>query len=138
MKRILLVVDEFLPLSSAQAMRIHSFAKELKKDYEVEILCGEQEPSEKDKIQGIKYKTIQRPTEKEPIKFLAYFLKFNQKILSMTQKRKYDLVIITIPRYEFLYAINRLKTPYILDIRDLLVTKNYEVILQRFMSRPIA
>lgn len=137
-KRILLIVDEFFPLASAQAIRIHSFIKELKNNYDVEVLCGEEKRNEKDLLTDVKYFTIPRPQEKEPIKFLKYFFIFNQRILSLTRKRKYDLVIITIPRYEFLYAINKLKTPYILDIRDLLTTKNYELIIQRFLPKILA
>ena len=137
-KRILLVVDEFFPIASAQAIRIHSFIKELKKEYQVELLCGEEKRTESDRLKEIRYFTIQRPQEKEPIKFLKYFIAFNRKILTLTRKRRYDLVIITIPRYEFLYAINRLKFPYILDIRDLLTTKNYELIIQRFLPKILA
>ena len=137
-KRILIVVDEFFPLASAQAMRIHSFIKELKKEYDLEVLCGEEKRTESDRLPEVKYFTIARPLEKEPLKFLKYFIIFNKKILQITKKRRYDLVIITIPRYEFLYAINRLKTPYILDIRDLLTTKNYELIIQRFLPKVFA
>ncbi len=137
-KRILLIVDEFFPIASAQAIRIHSFLKELKKDYEVEVLCGEEKRNDEDRLPEVKYFTIARPQEKEPVKFLKYFINFNKRILSITKKRKYDLIIITIPRYEFLYSINRLKTPYVLDIRDLLTTKNYELIIQRFLPKVFA
>ena len=128
----------FRSIASAQAIRIHSFIKELKKDYELEVLCGEEKRKDSDRLKEVRYYTLQRPQEKEPLKFIQYFIKFNRKILSITKKRKYDLVIITIPRYEFLYAINRLEAPYILDIRDLLTTKNYELILQRFLPKTLA
>lgn len=141
MKKILLVVDEFFPIASAQAIRIHSFIKELQKKYLLEVLCGEETKERRnneDRLAEVKYFTIPRPQEKEPIKFLKYFFRFNKKILSLSKKRNYDLIIITIPRYEFLYAINRLKTPYILDIRDLLTTKNYELIIQKFLPKILA
>ncbi len=141
MKKILLVVDEFLPISSAQAIRIHSFAKILKKEYEIDILCGEQNPSQRDILPNVRYTKIKRPLKEKPLQFLYYFIKFNQKIIQQIKKKRYDLVVITIPRYEFLYAINKLKkykTPYILDIRDLLINTNYELIFQRFLPKFLA
>ncbi|MBI5797813.1 glycosyltransferase [Candidatus Woesearchaeota archaeon] len=140
-KRILLIVDEFFPIASAQAIRIHSFAKELSQKYTLDILCGEEKRNDEDRIEGVNYITVRRPKESEIKKFLYYLIKFNGVISKQTKKEKYDLVIITIPRYEFLYAISKFKTnqvPYILDIRDLLVTKNYELILKRIIPKSLA
>lgn len=135
-KHLLVVVDEFFPIASAQAIRIHSFLKAFCTEYELTVLCGEEQESLQDKIPGVVYKTLERPKEGNTYAFLRYLVRFNSRILEEARTQNYDLVIVTIPRYEFLYAINKLKAmkvAYVLDIRDLLTAKNYELIFQRFL-----
>lgn len=136
-KKILFVVDEFFPISTAGAARMNSFLKECAKTYDVALLCGREQESSTDNIPEVTYYCLQRPNEKSkfaPFIFAWYFLRFNQKLVQLS--RNFNLVYVSIPRYEFLYGITRLKKKnisYILDIRDLLESKNYELIFQRFL-----
>ena len=141
MKKILLVVDEFLPISTAGAIRLNSFVKELKKKYEVNVLGGDERylyNNGYDFFDDVEYYTIKRPDDKKvlaPFKFLSYFIRFNLKLIELVKKNNYDLVFVSIPRYEFLDSIVRLgmHTKYVLDIRDLLDSSNYELIFRQFL-----
>lgn len=141
-KKILFVVDEFLPISTAGATRINSFLKECVQTYDVALLCGKECESPSDKIPAIKYISIQRPDEKSflaPFLFLFYFMRFNRRLIRIS--KRFDLVVVSIPRYEFLYSITKLRKNnrrYVLDIRDLLESKNYELIFQRFLPQFLA
>ena len=82
MKKILLVVDEFLPISTAGAIRLNSFVKELRKKYEVNVLGGDERylyNNGYDFFDDVEYYTIKRPDDKKvlaPFKFLSYFIAY--------------------------------------------------------------
>ncbi len=139
--KMLLAVDEYFPISAAGAIRINSFLKEFKNDYELSLVCGKEHVPKEDVIKGIKYYPLLRPDDKtalSPFHFAKYFYKFNKRLLRLSNKHNYNLILVSIPRYEFLYAITRFKTPYILDIRDLLDSTNYEKIFNRFLPKTIS
>lgn len=130
MKKILFVIDEFYPIESAPSVRIHSFIKNLK-EFQVSILGGS-----KNKIIKKKWHLIKRPEEKNLIGFIIFLLKINLKNIIFSTK-KYDLTIISIPKYELLFSVPvliLLRKKFIIDIRDSFQFLDYSAYLNHFFN----
>jgi len=137
MKKVLFVVDEFFPISSAPGLRINSFIKYLAKLVNVEIICGaESSPSKK--IKDVKYITLHRPNENKFFRFVFFLISLNLKTIAYCIRHRPDIVVISIPKQELTYCIpflRMIRQKYVLDIRDVLSVENYTQYLNKFLGR---
>ena len=73
--KVLFVIDEFFPISSAPSVRINSFIKAVAHNFNVEVLCGSETRNlmeEKPKHQNVNYHILRRPPEKRIIGFSLF------------------------------------------------------------------
>lgn len=140
-QKILFVMDEFYPVTSAPGVRISSFIDELK-DYKVLLLGGNSIQIET--ISGnesFKSYPIFRPNEKNFLKFAYFLIKINLIAIVKTIKLRPGVTVISIPKYELLLSAPIIKIfskKLVIDVRDSYNFINYEAYFNHFTSSYIA
>ena len=135
MKKVLFILEDFYPVKGAPAVRINSFVKEFK-DCKVEILGGSSE-----KIHRRGWHLIHRPSERNLFAFIWFLIKMNIKSVSLTLFKRYDLVVVSIPKYETLLSfplVKLLSKKVVLDIRDSFEFLRYDSYFKHFFPRLVA
>lgn len=140
--KILFVLDEFLPTTAAPSVRIHNLLSEFE-EKQVTVIGGITGESN---LRGSNFETIliERPEEKKCFKFLFFLLKLWVKTIKVTRKEKFDVIVLSIPKYESLVIFPFLKKRtdlLVLDIRDSLRFLDYTSYLQHkmpgFLAKPL-
>lgn len=138
MKKILFILDEFYPITSAPGVRIKSFLDEFK-DYPVFLLGGaESRPQKFQKFDFI-FLPVKRPNEKRLVSFIVFLLKINVLSIIRAIKIKPHVAIVSIPKYELLLSLPLLRlsgAKIILDIRDSGKFINYSAYFNHFFPSP--
>ncbi|MBL7052095.1 MAG: hypothetical protein ISS01_03305, partial [Nanoarchaeota archaeon] len=135
MKRVLFILEDFYPVKGAPAVRINSFIKEFK-NCKVEVLGGSSE-----NVHRRGWHLIHRPSERKLFPFIWFLIKMNIKAISLTLLKRYDVVIISIPKYEVLLSfpiVNLLCKKSVLDIRDSFQFLRYDSYFKHFFPRVFA
>ncbi len=133
--KILFILDDFYPIRGAPSIRINSFIRKLS-DYDISVLGGSGIA-----VRKKNYSYIPRPSEKNIFAFSHFLLKINLTALSMARKNKYEVIIVSIPKYELLFIFPFLKkyTKFlILDIRDSLDFVDYTSYFRHFLPSAFA
>ncbi|MCC6933098.1 MAG: glycosyltransferase [Deltaproteobacteria bacterium] len=136
-KKALIIFDEFWPIAGAPSIRADNIIRALA-DWDVEVLGGNYSSQNSPEIKG---HFIRRPDDMCPLRLGIFFLKMYSRLIYLTFTRKYDLLLISIPKYELLYPLLIL-SPFIkcfhLDIRDSLGFLNYKKYFAHFLSELFA
>ncbi len=135
MKKILFILDEFYPVTSAPGVRIKSFLEEFK-NYSVFLLGGAESKPQKF---NFTFLPVKRPNEKRLVSFILFLLKMNVLSIIHTIKLKPHLAVISIPKYELLLSLPFLRlsgAKVVLDIRDSGKFINYSAYFRHFFPSP--
>ena len=139
-KKVLFVVDEFFPVSSAPAVRISSFVQAFKKPWDKLILCGAQNksgPTLKREDASSTFYTMSRPSERSPFQFIWFLFKMVFTAVFLSIQNHPDIVVFSLPKYELLVGLlilSLLGKTCVLDLRDSHSFLNYEAYFQHFVA----
>lgn len=135
-QKVLFVVDEFYPVTSAPAVRISSFIDELK-DLEVSVLGGNSLRNEAESVsEKFNFYRIFRPPEKSFIKFASFLIRINFIAIFKTIQLRPKVTVISIPKYELLLSVPIIKIfskKLVIDVRDSYNFINYEAYFSHFV-----
>lgn len=137
MKKILFVVDEFLPIASAPAVRINSFIDELQ-DFDVHVVGG---VAGKRKRRGTKLHRVQQADMGNFLGYAMFLAKMNLKTIWKTLTVRPDVTVISMPKYELLWSAPFAKLfskKLVLDLRDSFEFLDYEKYFKHFLPGFIA
>lgn len=144
--KMLIIIDNYLPIKTAGAVRIHSFAESLSQsgDYQVTVFGGlkkKPDTTQSDYLPQSHYQivSISRPEDTNIFVFgfflLRYYLAGFFKVFSA------DSILITVPLYELLMLSIPaviLRKKIIIDVRDSLFFIDYKGYLQKKLPHFIA
>lgn len=135
--KILLVVDEFWPVESAPAVRIHSLMSAFEPG-RCEVLAGVFEQPDKCP-EG--WHLLLRDRSGHPLKILCFLAVLTWRLLRLVRSRQYAALVISVPKYELLLAVpllRRFVPKLVIDVRDTLEFLDYEAYFAKFMPRVLA
>ena len=141
--KILFVVEEFFPITSAPAVRVNSFVKHCSRHSTTEVLCGsETKQNNKNlKFLDVKYYVLHRPPEKNFIMFGFFLIKLMTLLFIVSIKSNPQVIVISIPKYELLLSTIFLKLlgkKIVLDVRDSYSFINYDAYLGHFVNKKLS
>jgi len=137
MKKILFILDEFYPVTSAPGVRIKSFLDEFEENSAI-LLGGAESKPQKFSFALL---PVKRPNEKNLIRFIIFLLKMNLVGIIQTYKIKPKAVVVSIPKYELLLSLPLIRlsgAKIVLDIRDSEKFINYSAYFSHFFPKRLA
>lgn len=135
---ILFVVDEFLPITAAPAVRIHNFIVASGEKQVVVVGGKKKEESSESSSEEI---LLLRPSEHKPLTFLFFLVALQWRAWRVLKSRRIDLLVVSVPKYELLFSfpfLTRFANRAVLDIRDSIAFLDYEAYLHHFLPRMLA
>lgn len=127
---ILFLLDKFLPVQTAGAVRVDSFVRQLSQTHEITIVAG----SDVSAYEQSRVRIIS--TQFRSIFSIIYFL-----FSAIREIARSSVVVISVPMYEllvFTIFVRLLGKRLVVDFRDSVSFVDYESILQRFFPMYIA
>lgn len=136
MARILVVLDELLPVRGAPQVRVHNLLAALP-DWDRRAVgggCGEVNSPEG-------FTLLERPSERRPIPFVLFLRRLSVLAARIARLERPDVVVVSVPKYEMLGVVPRLKkygSTVVVDLRDSLAFLDYGAYLRHFLPGFVA
>jgi len=136
MPKILAVLDELFPVRGAPQVRVHNLLAALP-DWERRAVGGRLGQG----ITAEGFTLLDRPSERQPLAFVLFLRRLSAVAVQVARRERPDVVLVSVPKYEMLGVVPRLKkysSTLIVDLRDSLAFLDYGAYLKHFLPGFIA